>query len=95
MSDKTEIWTRFHDHNTGGTMKTTYREIYIRAPVREAKVIFYDVIGHDPEKISCECCGEDFTIDELELSRAELLDLKRRTYALFMETKQRKYKEYE
>lgn len=38
--------------------------IYIEAPEAEAKVIFYNRFGHNPERITCTCCGEDYSISE-------------------------------
>jgi hypothetical protein len=43
-----------------------YEKIYIEAPADEAKVIFYNRFGHNPERISCTCCGDDYSIDESE-----------------------------
>jgi hypothetical protein len=40
--------------------------IYIQAPEDEAKVIFYNRFGHNPERVSCTCCGEDYSISSNE-----------------------------
>lgn len=40
--------------------------IYIEAPEDEAKVIFYNRFGHNPERVSCTCCGEDYSISSGE-----------------------------
>jgi len=40
--------------------------IYIEAPEDEAKVIFYNRFGHNPERVSCTCCGGDYSISEGE-----------------------------
>jgi hypothetical protein len=62
-------WTRFMDmHSGGGLKERPYSKIYIEAPEEEAKVIFYNRFGHSPERVSCTCCGEDYSID----SAAEL-----------------------
>lgn len=56
-------WTRFMDmHSGGGLKESPFKYIYIEAPEDEAKVIFYNRFGHSPERISCTCCGEDYSI---------------------------------
>lgn len=60
-------WTLFWDmHSGGGTKEKPYEKIYIEAPEDEAKVIFYNRFGHNPERVSCTCCGEDYSISESE-----------------------------
>lgn len=57
-------WTRFHDmHSGGGTKEPPYEKIYIEAPEDEARVIFYNRFGHNPDRVSCTCCGNDYSID--------------------------------
>lgn len=57
-------WTHFHDMHSGGGLKEKFSHIFIQAPEKEAKVIFYKRFGHNPERISCTCCGEDYAISE-------------------------------
>lgn len=57
-------WTHFWDMNSGGGSKETWQHIYIEAAEAEAKVIFYNRFGHNPERVSCTCCGEDYSISE-------------------------------
>jgi len=66
MKKKEEIkWTQFWDmHSGGGTKEEPYEKIYIEAPEAEAKVIFYNKFGHNPERFSCTCCGDDYSISE-------------------------------
>ncbi|MEK6832742.1 MAG: hypothetical protein AABY32_01730 [Nanoarchaeota archaeon] len=56
------MWTRFMDMHSGGGQKEDYSHIYIEAPIEEAKIIFYNRFGHNPERITCTCCGEDYSI---------------------------------
>lgn len=59
------MWTRFMDmHSGGGTKEPPYQYIYIEAPEAEAKVIFYNRFGHNPERVTCTCCGDDYSIDD-------------------------------
>ena len=61
------VWTRFMDmHSGGGAKEAPYEYIYIEAPESEAKTIFYNRFGHNPERVSCACCGEDYSISEEE-----------------------------
>lgn len=60
------MWTQFWDMHSGGRSKEKYEKIYIEAPKDEAKVIFYNRFGHNPERVSCTCCGEDYSIGENE-----------------------------
>lgn len=60
-------WTRFMDmHSGGGTKEAPYQHIYIEASEEEAKVIFYNRFGHNPERVTCTCCGEDYSIGDSE-----------------------------
>lgn len=43
-----------------------WSKIYIEAPESEARVIFYNRFGHNPERVTCTCCGEDYSISEGE-----------------------------
>lgn len=58
-------WTHFMDmHSGGGTKEEPFEHIYIEAPEAEARVIFYNRFGHSPERVSCTCCGGDYSISE-------------------------------
>jgi len=57
-------WTRFMDMHSGGSSKEPQQYILIEAPENEAKIIFYNRFGHNPERVTCTCCGEDYSIGE-------------------------------
>ena len=59
-------WTQFMDMHSGGGLKEPYTHIYIEAPADEAIVIFYNRFGHNPNRVTCTCCGEDYSITESE-----------------------------
>ncbi len=40
--------------------------IFIEAPEDEARVIFYNRFGHSPDRVTCTCCGEDYSVSESE-----------------------------
>ena len=59
--------TLFQDMHSGGRCKEEpFEHIYIEAPEAEAKVIFYNKFGHNPDRVTCTCCGNDYSIGEYE-----------------------------
>lgn len=60
------MWTRFMDMYSGGSLKEKWQYIYIEAPQEEAELIFYNRFGHNPHRVSCTCCGSDYSIDDAE-----------------------------
>lgn len=60
------MWTQFWDMNSGGKQKEKWSKIYIEAPEEEAKIIFYNRFRHNPERVTCTCCGEDYAISSSE-----------------------------
>jgi hypothetical protein len=60
------MWTSFHDMHSGGDLKEDFQFVWIEAPVEEAKIVFYNRFGHSPDRVSCTCCGEDYSVDESE-----------------------------
>lgn len=58
-------WTQFMDMYSGGGLKEKdYNYIFIEAPEAEAKIIFYNRFGHSPDRVSCTCCGDDYSVTE-------------------------------
>lgn len=57
-------WTTFTDMHSGGGSKQTQEYIYIEAPEDEAKVIFYNRFGHSASRVTCTCCGPDYSVYE-------------------------------
>ena len=60
------MWTKFMDMHSGGDSKESWEYIYIEAAKKEAQVIFYNRFGHNPERVTCTCCGEDYSVSEYE-----------------------------
>lgn len=60
------MWTEFMDMHSGGGQKEDFSHCFIEAPENEAKVIFYNRFGHNPERVTCTCCGDDYSISEYE-----------------------------
>jgi len=64
------MWTQFMDmHSGGGLKEEPYENIYIEAPLKEAELIFYNMFGHNPNRVTCTCCGEDYSTSEYETLR--------------------------
>lgn len=67
------MYYRFFDMSSGGSEKTDYETIIIEAESHEeACRIFEDKFETDPYNITCDCCGQDFSISEyvdLKLAR--------------------------
>lgn len=59
-------WTEFFDMSSGGRNKQPWNHIYIEAPKNHAKIIFYNIFGTNPDRVSCTCCGSDYSITEYE-----------------------------
>jgi hypothetical protein len=59
-------WTAFMDMHSGGGLKEKYSHIFIEAPEGEAILVFYNRFGHSPYRVSCSCCGEDYSISEYD-----------------------------
>lgn len=65
------MWTCFMDmHSGGGTKEGAFDKIFIEAAEDMAQVIFYNRFGHNPNRVSCTCCGEDYSITESETLEA-------------------------
>lgn len=58
-------WTEFYDMRSGGGKKEKFGTIYIQAPEDAAEVIFYNRFDHSPRRVTCTCCGSDYSISEL------------------------------
>jgi hypothetical protein len=58
-------------HSGGGCKESPYEYIYIEADKNTASIIFYNRFGHNPNRVTCTCCGEDYSIS----SHEDLLEL--------------------
>lgn len=58
-------WTRFMDMHSGGSTKVkTYEYIYIQMAEEDARTFFSTTFGRNPNRVTCDCCGPDYLIDE-------------------------------
>lgn len=60
-------WTHFMDMHSGGRNKVPpYEHIYIEASEAEAVSVFYSRFSRNPHRVTCTCCGEDYSISDYE-----------------------------
>lgn len=61
------MWTEFFDMSGGGYRKIKdYGIIYIELPLKEAVEYFESIFNVYAYGVTCDCCGEDFSISEGE-----------------------------
>lgn len=58
------MWTQFMDMHSGGGQKLDWAYIYIEAPIDEAAVIFQNLFDRNPYRVTCTCCGDDYSLSE-------------------------------
>lgn len=65
-------WIHFWDMHSGGKIKEQpYKHIYIEATSQdEAEAIFYNRFGHNPNRVTCTCCGSDYSVSEYDTLEA-------------------------
>ena len=63
---KPTVWTHFWDMHSGGGKKESFEHCFIEANKAKAVAIFTSRFGHSPNRISCDCCGEDYSTEEGE-----------------------------
>ena len=60
------VWTRFMDMHSGGGQKEKWSKILIETNEQEARAVFFRRFGHNPERVTCTCCGADYSISQEE-----------------------------
>ena len=58
------MWTHFWDMHSGGSQKEKWSQIFIEAPEEQAKKVFCNRFGHNPDRVTCTCCGPDYSIQD-------------------------------
>jgi hypothetical protein len=53
-------WTWFNDVHSGGGAALPWEVIYVEGDEETAMRRFVAILGHDPQHVSCECCGSDY-----------------------------------
>lgn len=57
-------FTRFHDRHSGGDRKEDFETLYVELPQEQAEIFFQNRFGHNPNRVTCTCCGSDYSIRE-------------------------------
>lgn len=57
-------YTQFWDMHSGGDQKEDWSQIFIQAPEEEAIAVFYSRFKHNPRRVTCTCCGQDYSVSE-------------------------------
>ncbi len=70
-------WTLFNDMHSGGGTKHKYELIYIEAPYKEAIRVFYARFGTNPYRVSCTCCGADYSVTPYDETDDQIVDPKK------------------
>lgn len=65
------MFTLFWDMHSGGSAKVEINgkekcKIYVELPEDEAMSYFEEKFGRDPYNVTCDCCGEDYSINEYD-----------------------------
>lgn len=67
-------WYSFGDMHSGGTRKSKHDMYLIEAESEfSAVTVFRNETGRDPNHVTCECCGEDYSIIEWN-SKEQLME---------------------
>lgn len=69
-------WTRITDMHSGGRQKLHFGTCVIEAGEKAAVSAFREKYHRDPEHISCECCGEDYSVWEMSNEERVNFDMK-------------------
>lgn len=64
-------WTTFWDMHSGGDQKLEWRLIFIEAPKKEAEGVFYSRFKRNPHRVTCTCCGEDYSVNDNDTTLEE------------------------
>jgi len=59
-------YTVFMDMFSGGSQKEDWEYICVTLPEKDAIEWFEEYFGHDPLEVTCECCGQDYSVDEIK-----------------------------
>lgn len=69
-------------HSGGGTKLGKFEKILMQGREDDATKRFTELFGRDPNHVTCDCCGEDYSVGEYAtLAEATLYDREKYTYA--------------
>lgn len=65
------MWVKFMDMLSGGYLKTKWEYVYIESNSRlEAEKIFEEKTDRFAYHETCDCCGNDYSVDEAQTLEA-------------------------
>lgn len=70
-------WTTFWDMHSGGGSKLDHDIFFIEAPEQVARAVFEDLFDRDPDHVTCDCCGPDYSVYEVKSIEEDLAHHKR------------------
>ncbi len=70
------------DMHSGGDQKLKWGHIFIEAGKDKARTIFLNRFNRDSYNVTCQCCGDDYSVTEVDNS--ELAYYMGRNDALFV-----------
>ncbi len=76
----TRTWTTFWDMHSGGGQKHSFSKCFIEADEETAITVFYNRFGTNPARVSCTCCGEDYSVSEEKETLEEATEFHRSNY---------------
>lgn len=65
------MWTQFFDMSSGGSEKLDHDVIFIEADEAQAEFVFQERFGRDPHNVTCQCCGPDYSVHEVDKPESE------------------------
>lgn len=61
------MWISYYDMHSGGSRKLDWEVIFIEADSEEeANNLFVSLFGRHPDNVTCDYCGNDYSVDECE-----------------------------
>lgn len=66
VQENNDNYTRFFDMCSGGNQKLAWSVIYVNLPENEAIEWFENRFNRNPNNVTCNCCGEDYSISSAD-----------------------------
>jgi hypothetical protein len=66
--------------HSGGGQKHSFSKCFIEADEETAITVFYNRFGTNPARVSCTCCGEDYSVSEEKETLEEATEFHRSNY---------------
>lgn len=60
------MYTLFYDLSSGGYQKEGFQKLAVNLSMDKAEKWFEETYGHDPYRMTCDCCGPDYSVYEFD-----------------------------